>query len=162
MSVTLGTVYGTNLGSMQKISNTVLPVQYPLKYYQEIITSCGTVYLSKIAYYADIPIGLVKARLINNKNNGVLPQGVYIEVIAVLPHYQSKGAGFKMLKYVEEECKNHFQHEIFVHLATDNVHALTWYEKQGFVKSSTVLKNYYKNMPDNHSTDAYILQKHIP
>ncbi|CCH59213.1 hypothetical protein TBLA_0B03740 [Henningerozyma blattae CBS 6284] len=162
--ITLDTVYNSNIGSMEKIINCTLPVRYPHKFFQEVTSGSkdGNVYFSKLAYFNDVAVGTVKAKLIHNQKGGVLPQGVYIEVIAVLENYRQKGIGRELLAYIERECKSHFQHEILVHISVDNNNALQWYEKNGFQNDGIILKNYYQYSNAQISSDAYILKKYIP
>ncbi|QLL30983.1 hypothetical protein HG536_0A07980 [Torulaspora globosa] len=160
---TLDNVYENNLGTLMKLSNSVLPVQYPESFFQELFpkgkNGSKDTFFAQLGYYSEVAVGGIKAKLLTNKKGEVLPQGVYIELLVVLEHYRNKGIGTKLLNYVESECKRHFQHDIFVHVACDNESAIEWYTKHGFVREGDVLKNYYKNTAG--SPDCFILKKHI-
>lgn len=156
--VTIDNVYSNNLGTFKRIIEKVLPVKYSEEYFQEVVDkNAKGVFYSRLAYYGEIAVGAVKARLIANKNGGVLPAGVYIEVIAVLEAYRGKTAGSLLLKYIEDKCKESFQHDLYVHVSVDNESAIQWYEKNGFVKQDDVLKNYYKD--SKGSPDAFVYKK---
>lgn len=160
----LDNVYENNLGTLVKLCNSVLPVQYPESFFQELFpkgkNAKKDTFFAQLGYYSEIAVGGVKAKLLPNKKGDVLPQGVYIEILVVLEHYRGKGIGGKLLSYVETECKKHFQHDIYVHVATDNESAINWYIKHGFVNEGIILKDYYKDTTG--SPDCYILKKHIP
>ncbi|CDO93161.1 unnamed protein product [Kluyveromyces dobzhanskii CBS 2104] len=158
--VSVDNVYANNLGTFEKIINVVLPVEYEEEFFAEAVDdSANGVFYSQLAYYGEIAIGAVKARLIANKNGGVLPAGVYIEVLAVLAAYRGKTAGSLLLNYIEEKCRESFQHDLYVHVATDNQSAIQWYEKKGFVKEGEVLENYYKDT--TASKDAFVYKKSV-
>ena len=61
------------------------------------------------------------------------------------------------MKYIEDKCKESFQHDLYVHVSVDNESAIQWYEKNGFVKQDDVLKNYYKDTKG--SPDAFVYKK---
>ncbi|SCU95803.1 LAMI_0F03862g1_1 [Lachancea mirantina] len=155
--INLDNVYENNLGTFKKISDTVLPVSYPEKFFSDQFSTDAKqkeLYFSKLAYFGEVAVGGVRAKLIANKSKGVKAAGVYIEILVVLEPYRSKGIGSKLLEYVIDECKNHFQHQIFVHVATNNSEGLKWYETKGFVKQEE-LKDYYKDT--RGSPDAVVL-----
>lgn len=159
--VSLDNVYANRLGTFIKVTNTVLPMQYPDSFFQELVHGKNNkdTFFAQLAFYSEIAVGAVKAKLIANKKGGLLPQGVYIEVLAVLSHYSGKGIGTKLLEYVATECKKHYQHALYVHVAADNQHAIEWYKKRGFEQEGDVLKDYYKNTMN--SADALVLKKTV-
>lgn len=160
---TLDNVYENNLGTLMELSDSTLPVHYPDSFFQELFpkgkNAKKDTFFAQLGYYSEIPVGGVKAKLIPNKKGDILPQGVYIEVLVVLDHYQGKGIGAKLLNFVETECKRHYQHDIFVHVACDNKAALSWYKKHGFEQQGDILKDYYKE--SEGSSDCFVLKKHI-
>ncbi|QEU59912.1 Nat5 [Kluyveromyces lactis] len=158
--VTIDNVYANNLGTFKKIIDVVLPVQYPGEYFEEVVDkNAKGVFYAQLAYYGEIAIGAVKSRLIANKTGGVKPAGMYIEVLAVLEAYRGKTAGSLMLKFIEDRCKESFQHDIYVHVATDNESAIEWYEKNGFSRDGDILEKYYKNTTG--SNDAFVYKKSV-
>lgn len=160
-SVSLDNVYANRLGTFIKLTNTVLPLQYPDSFFQELVHGKNTkdTFFAQLAFYSEVAVGAVKAKLIANKKGGVLPQGVYIEVLVVLSHYSGKGIGTKLLEYVEMECRKHYQHSLYVHVASDNTHAIDWYKKRGFEQEGDLLVGYYKNTKG--SSDAFVLKKAV-
>ncbi|CCE63986.1 hypothetical protein TPHA_0G01490 [Tetrapisispora phaffii CBS 4417] len=156
----LGTVNEKNLGVLEVLVKHTLPITYPTSFYKEICTSESKVFFSKITYFRDMPVGAIKARLIPNKKNSILSSGIYIELIVVLKNYRKKGIASTMLMFIEEQAKKHYQHDIYVHVSINNIHAIEWYTKQGFKLDSTPLKNYYQDL-DESSKDAYVMKKVI-
>ncbi|KAM3163744.1 N-acetyltransferase domain-containing protein [Lachancea thermotolerans] len=157
--VNLDNVYSNNVGTFQKIANTVLNVTYPDKFFQEQFDGGKETLFAQLGYYGEVAVGAVRAQLISNKNGGVKASGVYIQILAVLENYRGKGIGSQLLKFVEEQCKAHFQHNIYVHVAVDNEKGIQWYQRKGFEQEGEVLKNYYKDTTG--APDALILKKSL-
>lgn len=157
--INLDNVYSNNVGTFQKIVNTTLPVNYPEEFYQEQFKSGKDTIFAQLGYYGEVAVAGVRAQLIANKNGGVKAAGVYVQILAVLENYRGKGIGSQLLLFVEEQCKKHFQHNLYVHVATDNEKALSWYQKKGFKVEGDVLKGYYKDTTG--SSDAYVLKKSV-
>ena len=61
--------------------------------------------------------------------------------IAVKNNYRNKGLGMKLLRAVFDWYKNK---DILLEVNEENVNALSFYSKNGFIKIS-IRKNYYKN-----------------
>ncbi|SCU82571.1 LADA_0C06392g1_1 [Lachancea dasiensis] len=158
--VNLDAVYSNNVGTFQKIANTVLPVKYPSKFFEEQFDDkANTTVFAQLGYFGEVAVGGVRAELIASKNGGVQSAGVYIQILAVLEAYRSKGLGTALLNYIEEQTKSHYQHKIFVHVAVDNQEALEWYQRKDFRIEGDVLPNYYKET--SGSPDAYVLLKKV-
>lgn len=77
-------------------------------------------------------------------NSKIVPNAIYIESFAVLPAYRHLGIGSKLLKWLVDQAKERYVHELVLHVHTENTDALQWYEKHGF-RSSGVATDYYKN-----------------
>ncbi|RCK59572.1 N-alpha-acetyltransferase 50 [Candida viswanathii] len=159
-----------NLGVFKKINEVTLPITYPESWYKQALSSPNTIV--QLAYYAELPVGVVKARAFHNNHSlkfndfvnsnstgllGVLsrtPNAVYAESFAVLQAYRGLGIGAKLVEYLKEETKKRFIHEIIIHVHVSNEDAIGWYRKQGF-KQGELVKDYYKDQGlDN--PDAYI------
>ncbi|EDO17135.1 hypothetical protein Kpol_1072p5 [Vanderwaltozyma polyspora DSM 70294] len=158
-NITLGNVNANNVGTLAIIVNSTLPITYPDTFFNEVLTSDRGTFYSKIAYFNEIPVGSIKAKLIQNSKSRISSTGIYIEFITVLEHYQNKGIGKILLQYIEDECKRSYQHSIYIHVAVDNTNAITWYEKNDFKREGDILKGYYKDTTG--SPDAYILKKNV-
>lgn len=155
-----------NIGVLKRINSSCLPTSYPDSWYESSLESGQIV---KLAYYSELPVGAIRAKTINKAHNlntyettqqhktgpSIIPNAVYIESFAVLKAYRNLGIGKKLLAYVIEETKKKFIHEITLHIHVENVFAQEWYEKQGFIKEETLVKDYYKEqgLPN---PDAYV------
>lgn len=164
--INLDDIYTNNLGTFAKITNSVLPVSYPDEFFEELFELKSSnkkktqeTFFSKLAYYGETAVAAVKAKLLPSSKGGVLPAGVYIEVLAVLSAYRDKGIGSKLLEFIEQQCKDHFQHDIYVHVATDNSVALEWYKKKGFNQEGEILQGYYRDTTG--SPDAFVMKKRV-
>ncbi|CEP60155.1 peptide alpha-N-acetyltransferase subunit NAT5 LALA0_S01e04258g [Lachancea lanzarotensis] len=158
--VNLDNIYANNVGTFAKIVNTVLPVTYPEKFFDEQFDAKNkSTFFGQLGYFGEVAVGGVRAELIANKNGGVKPAGVYIQVLAVLAAYRGRAIGSRLLSYIEEQSKEHFQHKIFAHVAVDNEEGLEWYKKHGFEIEGLPLKDYYKDTTG--SPDAYVLVKQV-
>lgn len=161
----LDDVTSNNLGTLKKINTECLPTSYPVEWYKDLLNSDQ---ISKLAYYSELPVGGVKAKLVNLSNElssfdsvtnsklvpKMVPNMVYIETFAVLKSYRNLGIGKQLLEFLIEETKQKFIHEICLHVQTTNP-AVEWYLKQGFEKKSTI-EGYY-TAQNLENPDAYVL-----
>ncbi|MCL1788922.1 MAG: GNAT family N-acetyltransferase [Oscillospiraceae bacterium] len=60
--------------------------------------------------------------------------------IAVLPEFRGRGLAFSLMQRFLAACNN----EVFLEVASQNIHAIRLYEKCGFTEISR-RRNYYKN-----------------
>ncbi|ABN68677.2 peptide N-acetyl transferase [Scheffersomyces stipitis CBS 6054] len=169
--VSLDDLTVNNIGVFKKINSVTLPTSYSEQWYKD---SLNTDQIVKLAYYSELPVGAIKAKTINSAhkistyenmqqqqiNAKIVPNAVYVESFAVLEAYRGLGIGERLLKFLEEETKKKFIHEIVFHVHIDNTAAVEWYEKHGFAKSEEVLKDYYKDQGLSNP-DAFILSKSI-
>ena len=68
--------------------------------------------------------------------------------LAIIPEYQNQGFGKQMLRHAINSALSKNQERISLEAAADNKDLITWYLKNGFVKSA-FLPNYYA--PDIHA-----------
>ncbi len=68
----------------------------------------------------------------------------YIESIAIDRKFRRRGLGVMALRFMIERITELNLVEINLHVRTDNIAAVSLYEKEGFVKKS-VVKNFYKD-----------------
>ncbi|KAI5962430.1 NAT5 [Candida pseudojiufengensis] len=157
-----------NIGVFKKINEVSLPTIYPESWYKSSLES--NEYLVQLAYYAELPVGAIKAKTFSNNsikstyqesiNSSILqktPNCVYIESFAVLKKYRNLGIGSELLNWIIEETKKRFIHEILIHVHVNNEYALQWYKKKGFIQDENIVKDYYKEQ-GLENPDAYILK----
>jgi ribosomal protein S18 acetylase RimI-like enzyme len=61
----------------------------------------------------------------------------YLDQIFVAPEYQHKGIGKKLLAFTRQ----HLPDEILLRTAVANHSAITWYEREGFVRENEVMQD---------------------
>lgn len=137
-----------NLGILEKINEVTLPVKFSHDWYKEALEKNGG-HLVKYAYFKELPVGAVKARIITEKGH-LAPSFVYIDSIAVLEAYRGFGIGTLLLDWLIEETKKIYLHKVKCHGWRLSV---GWYEKHGF-KEEGIVKDYYKGQ---ENPDAAIL-----
>lgn len=151
--ISLDDLTPNNLGVLKKIIQVTLPTTYPEQWVKDSLNSDQLV---KIAYFSELPVGVIRAKSFNTQANTTtyestqkyavsteIPNAVYIEAFGVLKEYRGLGIGKKMLAYLIEETKNRFVHQIVLHVHVGNKEAVEWYLQQGFEKVGE-LKDYYK------------------
>lgn len=165
--ITLDDLTANNLGTFKKINEVTLPTSYPESWYKDSLNSDQIV---KLAFYSELPVGEIKAKLINSShklpnfevshsnqlNSKIIPNAVYVESLSVLKAYRNVGIGSKLLEWIIEDAKLKFIHEIVLHVHVDNLDAINWYTKKGFLGVGETVKDYYKQQ-GLENPDAIIL-----
>lgn len=166
-TVTLDDLTPNNMGTFKVINQVSLPTTYPETWYTD---SLHLDQLTKLAFFLELPVGAIKAKLINlahkvptfevatstQVNSKIVPNAVYLESLAVLAAYRGQGVGLALLDWLISQTKEHFVHEIALHVHVENTEALEWYKKKGFTQLPDVIKDYYKQQ-ELTNPDAYIL-----
>lgn len=127
-----------NKNCLRVINETCLPTRYPDDFYASSLSG-----FSKFAYYGEVAVGAIKAKL-NVPQGSSVPQGVYIESVAVLEPYRHLGIGKKLVQFVVDEAKKSYVHEVTLHVWTEMKETKEWYEKIGFSEKE-VIPGYYKD-----------------
>lgn len=164
--VSLDNVYENNLGMLVKLCKTVdNSFVQPDSFYNELFpkgkdnANKRATFFTQIAYYSEIPVAAIKAKLYPKKKNDLIQKGIHIETLVVLPEYRGKQIGSKLLDYVEEQCKNSHQHTVYIHIPITQEHAIEWYKKHGFEQEG---ENFTSKIENNDKTlECILLKKHI-
>lgn len=170
-TVVLDDLTRNNIGTFKKINEVSLPISFAESWYQDSLNADQIV---KLAYYSELPVGAVRAKLINTAHKSqdfesfssqkldpkLIPNAVYIESFAVLKAYRNFGVGKELLDWVKQIAQEKYIHAIVLHAHVSNTLAISWYEHQGFVADDVVLKDYYKNQQLD-TPDAVILRLEI-
>ncbi|ODV61443.1 peptide alpha-N-acetyltransferase subunit NAT5 [Ascoidea rubescens DSM 1968] len=158
-----------NLGVVKKINEVSMPIAFKESFYSASVEQNND--LNQIAYFKEIPVGVIKCRLImptksdgsaatkNKSSSKILPKGIYIDSLCVLEKYRRLGIASKLLEYIRDKCSEYFLHEIVCHVWVDNKEAMQFYEKNGFKVKNALVKDYYKSYTNdlNNQTDAIYL-----
>ncbi len=82
-----------------------------------------------------------------------------IESIAILPGYQKKGYGTKLIDAIEDEIKNRSYKTVILEVREKNENAKNFYLNHGY-KIIDFIENYYL-LEFNGSRNAYRMEKHL-
>ncbi len=82
-----------------------------------------------------------------------------IESIAILPDYQKKGYGTKLIDAIEDEIKNRSCKTVILEVREKNENAKNFYLNHGY-KIIDFIENYYL-LEFNGSRNAYRMEKHL-
>ncbi len=83
-------------------------------------------------------IGFISYKIKNNEAT--------IGLVAVLPNYQGKGIGKKLLQVVENELIKNDIKVLNIPTQKENLEACSFYEKRGYkVKQSIIIKHFWRN-----------------
>lgn len=164
--ITLDNVYENNIGTVSKLSQVVNSrddsVVYDDAFFKSFLTSGNggnNTSFSQLAYYSEIPVGAVKAKLCPKKKSDFLLKGLQIELFVVLEPYRGKGVETKLLKYVSEECTKNHQHNLFVYLPVSDTDQIQWFMDNGFEKHPETEPGFLTTKAG--PADAVLLKKHL-
>lgn len=162
--ISLDDLTRNNLGTFKKINEVSLPTRYDDGWYEK---SFEKNHITKLAFYAELPVGAVRAKAFNSNQIGAsyesnqnsksvqegVPNSVYVESLAVLKAYRGVGIGTALLNFVIEDTKKRFIHEIVLHVHVDNTEVIEWYKRKGFEQKLEIVKNYYEkqNIANPHA-----------
>ncbi|CCC68202.1 hypothetical protein NCAS_0B01180 [Naumovozyma castellii] len=164
--ISIENVYENNLGMLVKLANTEIEnLTYPESFFEELFPkgkdAKKDTYFAQLAYYSEIVVGGIKTKLVPKKKGDSCPKGLQIELLVVLKQYRNKSIGTKLVKYAEEQCKKHHQHNLYVFVPESDDGIIQWYEKYGFKAEEATFKDYFKDKNPTASADAVLLKKHI-
>ncbi len=80
----------------------------------------------------------------------------HLGTLAVSPKYQGQGIAKEMLKEAIEKMKDSGIKRVELIVESDNLRAISFYEKFGF-EIEGKLRKYYKRSHENHYTDDYMM-----
>lgn len=118
------------------------------------------VHFTQMAYYSEIPVGGLVAKLVPKKQNELSLKGIQIEFLGVLPNYRHKSIGSKLLKFAEDKCSECHQHNVFVYLPAVDDLTKQWFIAHGFEQVGETVNNFIKGV-NGDEQDAILLKKHI-
>ncbi|KAH3664311.1 hypothetical protein WICMUC_005839 [Wickerhamomyces mucosus] len=150
-SIDLDDITIHNKKLLQVINEKTLPIIYDKEFYNNPLNG-----FSKIAYYGEIPVGIIKAKLIVPSNHSI-PTSIYIESLAILKPYRNLGIGKKFIEFIKDEAKRSYLHEIKLHVWNhkSNTKLIEWYQNLGFEIKEELI-DYYKKF-DLETPNAYLL-----
>ncbi|CAI4796622.1 BBM_1a_G0050910.mRNA.1.CDS.1 [Saccharomyces cerevisiae] len=169
---TLDNVYANNLGMLTKLAHVTVPNLYQDAFFSALFaednlvaknkkpSSKKDVHFTQMAYYSEIPVGGLIAKLVPKKQNELSLKGIQIEFLGVLPNYRHKSIGSKLLKFAEDKCSECHQHNVFVYLPAVDVLTKQWFIAHGFEQVGETVNNFIKGV-NGDEQDTILLKKHI-
>ncbi|KAA0158947.1 hypothetical protein FNF31_05117 [Cafeteria roenbergensis] len=137
-SVKFGPIHKNNVGAVERLVHTVLPVVYSKGFYETLMATPEA--FTHACYYNNLFVGVVGCRP-ERRPDG--KQRLYVAVLGVLAAYRGRGLGTKLLQSVIDAVPSHDDVvEVYLHVHTANPRAVALYEKVGF-ENVGVIKGYY-------------------
>eukprot|EP01091_Cochliopodium_minus_P019471 TRINITY_DN8193_c0_g1_i1.p1 TRINITY_DN8193_c0_g1~~TRINITY_DN8193_c0_g1_i1.p1 ORF type:complete len:168 (-),score=38.97 TRINITY_DN8193_c0_g1_i1:81-584(-) len=156
-SIEYGEVTVYNVNQVKLLNTLLFPVRYDQSFYKKIVKYPE---LSRIAYYNDVMVGCVSARVEKKDNEDV----IYIMTVGVLPPYRRAKIGSKLIDFIEEfakeknkDRKDNKIKKIYLHVQVNNDSAISFYSKLGFVNVEKLVGYYSRIEP----ADCYVLERII-
>ncbi|KAF2083606.1 acyl-CoA N-acyltransferase, partial [Saccharata proteae CBS 121410] len=185
-NISLEPVTRATLPSFRRLNSLLLPIPYPAKFYEEILTDAVASSITLVALWndadqisrSDQPAGvpslkstlvagircrLLPASSVPEINPGKLPSGdtrpvLYIATLAALSPYRSHGLATHLLRQVlRKAVTDHGVGAVTAHVWEANEEGLEWYRKRGF---EVVAKEegYYRRLSPS---GAWLVRKRI-
>ncbi|MCE4617254.1 MAG: ribosomal protein S18-alanine N-acetyltransferase [Desulfurococcales archaeon] len=154
-SVIVREVRISELETVKSINEKVLPENYPLSFYYSIAMEWGDIFL--VAEVDGRIVGYMMNRIENHFSvksfrPGIVRKG-HILSIAVLPEFQGKGIGSRLLaEGLKRMRKLHHVDNVYLEVRVSNIMAINFYKKFGF-EIKTVIPHYYRD-----GEDAYLME----
>jgi N-alpha-acetyltransferase 50 len=171
---TISPVLEQHIQPLRRINSLLLPIHYPDSFYHKILSPDAPISFSRtILWTSTSPaetkvVGGIICRLdpalspLSTPQNPIYIEGshdIYIQSLALLSPYRSKGLAAEVLQEIIEAAVG--QNEVrvaslYAHVWTENEDALKWYTARGFKKEEPILHGYYRRLkPDT----AWILRR---
>lgn len=139
VSIALDDVTVDNIGTLKTINEYTLPAVYSPEFYKDAHLNG----FAQLAYYGEVPVGAVKAKLIVPQHHST-PTQVYIESLGVLEAYRGNGIGKQLIDFIVNKAKESFIHEVSLHVWAKQDQIIEWYKSQGFEVVKEI-EGYYKS-----------------
>lgn len=139
-----------NIKLMRRLNQAIFPVNYNEKFYRDVLEAGE---LAKLAFYNDVVVGAVCCRIEQAENE----KRLYIMTLGCLFTYRRLGIGTTMLNHVLDCATKRGIDSIYLHVQINNVGAIEFYKKFGFVIVDTK-EDYYKRI---EPSSALVLKKQM-
>jgi len=111
---------------------------------------------SSLAFVKDVLVGAISCRYEDDKENAG-GRVVYIMTITILKAYRRYGIATQLLDQALAEMKKEDVKRVYLHVLQNNLSAIEFYKKSGFVIKETLM-DYYADLDPPH---CYILEKDL-
>lgn len=158
-------VSADHLESLKRLTSSILPVNYPDKFFNAILLEPEAADFSRTALYSNKPVGWIRCRLEPGSPESNTKQ-IYIQALCILAPYRERGLATHLLKSVLEPTllRRYNIGSVYAHVWESNDDALEWYRRKGF-KQILLVGQYYRRLTP---AGAWIVRKdlgvfdHIP
>ena len=134
-----------NIGQVRLLNKHCFPVVYRDSFYEQLLANTE---LTRLGYYADCLVAAVGCKVESKR--------MYIMTLGVLTEYRRFGFGSQLLSWATEKAISEKLSEISLHVQTNNVIALDFYKKHGFIVEREE-PDYYP--PLNPSSAFYLVKR---
>jgi GNAT superfamily N-acetyltransferase len=128
---------GLNPGACERLAEAIIamPPWSVVGYPREQMTRFLATPAGGTSRYA-LEVGGVAAGAVSIRSPWL--KGPYLELLAILPAFQGKGVGAKVLSWFEAEALRLGARNLWVCATSFNARALRFYERHGFVPAATL------------------------
>uniref|UniRef100_A0A8R1HQL1 N-terminal methionine N(alpha)-acetyltransferase NatE n=1 Tax=Caenorhabditis japonica TaxID=281687 RepID=A0A8R1HQL1_CAEJA len=137
-----------NMQTVRILVQSIFPVSYSPKFYQECLEN----ELTGVLMRRGEAIAIVSVKPEQFDLFGAV---LYIRSLGVHLCYRENGIGSLLMDFVEEKCRSLNLATALLHVQTSNQRAIDFYEKRGFKKECLVTKYYHRCDPP----DAFVMTK---
>ena len=127
-----------NIGQVRILNLHCFPVIYRDSFYEQLLVNSD---LTRLGFFADCLVAAVGCKIESGR--------MYIMTLGVLTEYRRFGFGSKLLSWVTEKAISEGLSEIALHVQTNNLVALEFYKKNGFVVEREELDYYPQLSPSS-------------
>jgi len=157
-NATLASITADTLPSFKRMTTLLLPVAYPDKFYNEILSDSIASSISLVALWSPSPsssekatasprvVSGIRCRLISHPLATSPAPSLYISTITTLAPFRGHGLARALLREVVRTAIEEYEiGTVTAHMWEANEEAGEWYEKMGFVKVKYE-KEYYRKL----------------
>ena len=115
-----------SIGQVRVLNTHLFPVRYKDSFYEQLLANAD---LGRLGYFADCLVATIGCKIQSKR--------LYIMTLGVLENYRRFGFGSQLLGWAIEQGNKHCLSEIALHVHVDNIAAIEFYSKNGFVVHHT-------------------------
>ena len=155
-----------HLPALKRITGNLLPVRYPEKFFDGVVSESIPATFSRVALMDGKPVGWIRCRLDPFPEPTVPPSKtkpiynrIYVQALCLLAPYRGLGIATFLLQSVTAPPlpQHHDIAHVYAHVWESNEDALRWYERRGFQRIMKVDQYYRKLRPNG----AWIVKKDL-
>ena len=144
-----------NKEDLRRLNQIIFPVRYTDKFYEDCARAGAATQLAYDKTGREL-LGAIACRLeMDPTKNGAR---LYIMTLGVYAPHRDGRIGSRLLQHaLNAASEDAFIHDVYLHVQTNNIQAIEFYERFGF-EQGEVLRNYYKRIDP---PDAVVLRRDL-